>query len=143
MTAAIIYTKVHGMESLRFGAASLRPPHRIALSTAASSHLLPPSTIHPPHLNCYLPQPASPARLPLAAWQKLHKYTNNNYSFTSLMHTASQPATTTLCKTDQQHPCGGGWHLLRLLPPLRPKNLAPKRKRKETRVLLGCIRPAT
>ena len=122
-------------EQLRFA-----PPTESPLSTAASSHLLPPSTIHPPHLNCYLPQPASPARLPLAAWQKLHKYTNNNYYFTSLiMHTASQPATTTLCKTDQQHPCGGGWHLLRLLPPLRPKNLAPKRKRKETRVLLGCI----
>lgn len=131
MTAAIIYTKVHGMESLRFGAASLRPPHRIALSTAASSHLLPPSTIHPPHLNCYLPQPASPARLPLAAWQKLHKY-NNYYSFTSLMHTASQPASYHHHRV-QDRPAASMWWWLassKITNPAATKEVGPEEKEK-------------
>lgn len=133
MTAAIIYTKVHGMESLRFGAAS--PPQN---RFVARSFLAPPPPFtHRISTATYPNPPPPPATRCLA---QLHKYNNNNY-FTSLPHTASQLPTTTLCKTEdqQQHPCGGGWHLLRLPP---PRAATPKRReRKETRVL-GCIHPS-
>lgn len=117
-------------EQLRFAP----PTESLCRPQLPRTSSLPPSTIHPPHLNCYLPQPASPACLPLAAWQKLHKY-NNYYSFTSLMHTASQPASYHHHRV-QDRPAASMWWWLassKITTPAATKELVPEEKEKEKR----------